>query len=166
MAHAQEAYAKQSAELATVSIALHASKVFHNVCMYISPHLRQFHLRICAQGFAAIQISMHGQVQETILSYILNEENTDPALTPFREQKGEGKLRSQLQTLETDTKSLSIPKRSPSAGILEELQDGKEKEGGADVPALENHVRALQQLVSCAHAREYYMHQLRKHARK
>ncbi len=89
-----------------------------------------------------------------------------PALTPFREQKGEGKLRSQLQTLEADTKSLSIPKRSPSAGILEELQDGKEKEGGADVPALENHVRALQQLVSCAHAREYYMHQLRKHARK
>jgi hypothetical protein len=108
---------------------------------------------------------MHGQAQETILSYILYEENTDPALNPFREQKGEGKLRSQLQTLEADTKSLSISKRSPSAGILEEVQDGKEQ-GGADVPALENHVRALQQLVSCAHARECYMHQLRKHARK
>ena len=99
-------------------------------------------------------------------SHTVYEENTDPALSPFREQKGEGKLRSQLQTLEDDTKSLSIPKRSPSAGILEELQDGKEKEGGADVPALENHVRALQQLVSCACTREYYTHQLRQHACK
>ena len=68
---------------------------------------------------------------------------------PIHEQKSEEKLRS----LEADKQVLQTQNKSLSASTKEDSQEGKEREGDASVPAPENQVRALQQLVLCVRVR-------------